>query len=312
MTTITELTPPAVGAIATLQLQGPQAWDVVRERFRRTNGKQLPVTMECQRTWFGTLGDEVIVAAKSDNPLTVEIHCHGGRHVVRTLMEQFVNDGCIAEQWQHSSSHLLRMLTHAPTLRTASILLDQYHGTAHKTERYELLRSVGEHLVTPWKVVVAGPPNVGKSSLINALAGYQRSVVAPIAGTTRDVVRVNIALDGWPIELSDTAGLHDSTAELEAEGIARARAMLNDADLVLWLLDVTMEAPAWPDFDAAPLLSVANKIDQPARWNVADHSIDIALSATSGDGLDLLIQRIVDTLLPVVPEPGEAVPLSEK
>ena len=241
MTTITELTPPAVGAIATLQLQGPRAWELLRERFHRGNGKQLPLTMECQRTWFGTLGDEVIVAAKSDNPLTVEIHCHGGRHVVRTLMEQFVSDGCIVESWQCSTPYILQLLTQAPTVRTASILLEHHQGVAHRTERYEQFRKLGQHLVTPWKVVVAGPPNVGKSSLINALAGFQRSVVAPIAGTTRDVVRVNIALDGWPIELSDTAGLHDSAEKLEAEGIARARAMLHEADLILWLLDVTAD-----------------------------------------------------------------------
>lgn len=311
MTTITELTPSAVGAIATLQLQGPHAWEFVRERFRRSNGEQLPVTMECQRTWFGTLGDEVIVAIKSDNPMTVEIHCHGGRHVVRTLIEQFVSDGCVAEPWQRSSLQLLQSLTLAPTLRTASILLDQYNGTAQRTDRYEQLRSVGEHLVAPWKVVVAGPPNVGKSSLINALAGYQRSVVAPIAGTTRDVVRVNIALDGWPMELSDTAGLRDSAESLEAEGITRTRTTLGNADLILWLLDVTTEAPIWPDFNQNATLIVANKIDQPATWSVADHAIDIALSATTGDGLELLIERIVASLIPVVPEPGEAVPLPE-
>src|SRR5207244_11945531 len=70
---------------------------------------------------------------------------------------------------------------------------------------------VGRHLTAPWRVAVAGAPNVGKSSLVNALAGYQRSVVAPTPGTTRDVVTALLAIDGWPVELADTAGLRPLT-----------------------------------------------------------------------------------------------------
>src|SRR4029453_3197945 len=66
---------------------------------------------------------------------------------------------------------------------------------------------LGQHLTAPWRVVLAGPPNVGKSSLINALAGYQRTIVSHVPGTTRDVVTTTTAIDGWPVELADTAGL---------------------------------------------------------------------------------------------------------
>ena len=83
-------------------------------------------------------------------------------------------------------------------------------------------------------MVVAGAPNVGKSSLVNALAGFQRSVVSEIAGTTRDVVSVQLAFDGWPVELTDTAGLREAEG-LEAEGVARANRALAEADLVLWV-----------------------------------------------------------------------------
>src|SRR5262249_7726954 len=119
------------------------------------------------------------------------------------------------------------LVQRAPTLRTAAILLDQLNGAfATEVRRIlalfetdprnaafslhrlaELGNTVGRHLVEPWKVVVAGPPNVGKSSLVNALAGYQRSVVSEVAGTTRDAVSVRTAFDGWPVELIDTAGL---------------------------------------------------------------------------------------------------------
>src|SRR5205823_6640829 len=84
--------------------------------------------------------------------------------------------------------------------------------------------------------------NVGKSSLINALAGYQRSIVAPTPGTTRDVVRVPVALDGWPVELLDTAGLRGDAPALEAAGIEQAREQAASADLCVWVLDATVPA----------------------------------------------------------------------
>src|SRR5205085_10015517 len=105
----------------------------------------------------------------------------------------------------------LEPLTRATTVRTASILLDQYHGAftraveaalaepAHVAE-FARYAPLGRHLVAPWTVAVVGPPNVGKSSLVNALAGYQRAVVSDMPGTTRDVVRTLVALDGWPVE----------------------------------------------------------------------------------------------------------------
>src|SRR5205807_1170609 len=148
----------------------------------------------------------------------------------------------------------LEKLAHARTERTAAILLDQANGaleTALKAIREQLRQrdatsarqsldellkfaALGQRLVEPWRVVVAGAPNVGKSSLVNALAGYQRSVVAPVPGTTRDVVTTALAFDGWPVELADTAGLRDAADELEEAGVARARATLLAADLVVW------------------------------------------------------------------------------
>ena len=90
-----------------------------------------------------------------------------------------------------------------------------------------------------WRVVIAGPPNVGKSSLINAMAGYERAIVSPLPGTTRDVVTLTTAIDGWPVQLADTAGLRASDDELESAGVKLAGAALAAADLVILVCDAT-------------------------------------------------------------------------
>src|SRR5207253_6863855 len=86
--------------------------------------------------------------------------------------------------------------------------IHDHAGAGRILARLLQTQTMGRHLVAPFRVVIAGAPNVGKSSLVNALAGFTRSVVSEIPGTTRDVVTTRIAVDGWPVELIDTAGLH--------------------------------------------------------------------------------------------------------
>lgn len=309
-TRVAVLTPPGTGAIATVAVSGPRAWEFARTLFRPA-GQPLPEHPELHRVWFGTLGegagDEVILAACGD---AIEVHCHGGRRVVRWVVEQFLALGCVEGEPNRSDS-VLDLLQRAPTLRTASVLLDQFHGAFDAAVRRSLdspnldgLRElarfapVGRHLVEPWKVVVAGPPNVGKSSLVNALAGYQRTVVSEVAGTTRDAVRVPLAFDGWPVELTDTAGLRDAEG-LEAAGIDRAKRVRAEADLVLWVMD------------AAAL--VARPPDSPNElvvWNKADlaPAPGFAVSALTGQGVPELAAAIARRLVPDPPPPGAAVP----
>jgi tRNA modification GTPase len=157
-------------------------------------------------------------------------------------------------------------------------------------------------------VVVAGPPNVGKSSLVNALAGFQRSVVAETPGTTRDVVGTLLAIDGWPIELIDTAGLRGDTEGVEEEGVRRAVLAARSADLCLWVADASAAPPASPPTPGA--LLVVNKIDLPAGWDLDSLPGALRVSAKTGAGLAELCDALSRRLVPAVPAPGAAVPFT--
>jgi tRNA modification GTPase len=119
-----------------------------------------------------------------------------------------------------------------PALNTVSQLLDEIDQSIASGNRGERLR---EGLV----VAIAGPPNVGKSSLLNRIARRDAAIVSPIPGTTRDVIEVGLDLDGYPVTLLDTAGIRDSSDPIEQEGVRRARARAADADLVLWVADAS-------------------------------------------------------------------------
>jgi tRNA modification GTPase len=352
-TVIARLTPPGRGAIATLALRGPRAWDVVRELFcpHSGPGDPLPAAPEPGRFWLGRLGegragtpqgvaaDEVVVALKRTTSVPwVELHCHGGPEVVRWLLEIFQTRGCRVCSWQEferlTAADPLRAiaaaaLAEAPTDRTAAILLEQYQGAFSQAvatalanlgenERVEASRileglarysPLGRHLTAPWRVAVIGAPNVGKSSLVNALAGYQRSIVAATPGTTRDVVTTRIAVDGWPVELADTAGLREGAGDLEGQGIDRARTAAAAADLCLWVLDAAAE-PQWPAVASPSVQLVVNKVDLPAAWHVSRASGAVHLSARTGAGLADLCRHLAQWLVPDPPPPGAAVPFT--
>jgi len=153
------------------------------------------------------------------------------------------------------------------------------------------------------QVVIAGQPNAGKSSLLNALAGAELAIVTPVAGTTRDVVQQTIQIEGVPLHVVDTAGLRDSPEvdEVERIGIERAWGRIRQADVVLFLHDLTRaDDPTHAQVDAAiadglpagvPLLHVWNKLDQ--RPDAAVPAGALALSARQGQGLQALRERLL-------------------
>lgn len=174
------------------------------------------------------------------------------------------------------------------------IILGQLQQLLRKAQQGALLRE-------GIRVVIAGKPNAGKSSLMNALAGREAAIVTDIPGTTRDVLREHLTLDGLPVHIIDTAGLRDSDDPVEQEGIRRAWQEIGQADLVLMLVDSSQDGVTDPDVlwqavsaqqrPAIPTLVVQNKIDRsglPA--GVASGAVRV--SATTGAGLDSLVSEL--------------------
>jgi tRNA modification GTPase len=336
------LTPPGQAAIATLAVDGPHAWEAVRPLFRTRSGAELPVEALAGRILLGRLGldvaDDVVLTVKRAGPSQrLELHCHGGRTNVVFLLGLLQQCGLRVCDWRA----FLRLsepdalcaaaavaLADAPTARTAAILLDQYHGAfaaaldavamaldrgdvpaaAANLDALARRAALGRRLTAPWRVVVAGPPNVGKSSLVNALAGYQRSIVAATPGTTRDVTTTRLAIDGWPVELADTAGMREPKDALETEGMHRAREATRAADLCLWLLDAAaMPVRAEPGIDAK---LVVNKVDLPPAWDLDEAPAAIRVSALTGAGLPDLCAALSRWLVPEPPPAGAPVPFT--
>lgn len=156
----------------------------------------------------------------------------------------------------------------------------------------------GRLLKEGMSVVLAGAPNVGKSSLLNQLTGTDTAIVTDIAGTTRDVLREQIFLNGLPLHIIDTAGLRESTDAVEREGVRRARQEMADADRILWLQDGTQPQYAMlPDNlpNTIPVDVIVNKIDlcdKPAGVEIENDKTSIFLSAATGEGVDLLIDHL--------------------
>ena len=146
------------------------------------------------------------------------------------------------------------------------------------------------------RVVVAGPPNAGKSSLLNAIAGEERAIVTEIPGTTRDHIEVPLSIAGLPILLTDTAGLRDANDRVEAIGVQRATALVEAADVLIWLGEPP-DAPAH-----SHLINVHSKADLPGREIAPPGSL--AVSSKTGDGLRALLEGIGEAVKGILPPEG--------
>jgi tRNA modification GTPase len=346
------LTPRGRGAVATIRLHGDVSLLDSGDAplFHAANG-QPSANQPLQRIVFGRWGsthddqppEEIVVCRTAS--AAVEIHCHGGDAASARILADLKQRGCaivpafdLVKQLNGTfDAECLDAVSRAVTLRTAAILIEQQSGTLrnafenlrtelshpplttpHSPLLTDLLRwaNFGLHLTQPWRVVLAGRPNVGKSSLINALVGYQRSIVFDEPGTTRDVVTAETALDGWPIQFADTAGLRDVDADdLESAGIELARRQLDEADLRLLVLDLSQPRTSdderllaeWTD-----ALVVANKSDLPNAWQAESPTEHLIVSARTGAGMDKLCEAIAAQLVPEVPSMGTPVPITAR
>ena len=327
------LTGEGLGAVAVVRVWGVGAVACVDSAFRPHRGKSLaetpPGRPRVGRLGEGT-GDEVVALIVSGDQ--VEVHCHGGLAAIETVVSAIGGAGAIrvpGRDWVRASApsrtraEAMLDLPRASSLRAASHLLDQAGGALDRAlgairddpgsalagiESLLAMAPVGTRLVEGWRVVLAGRPNVGKSRLLNALLGYDRAIVDPSPGTTRDVVGARTAFDGWPVELSDTAGLRDSSDPIEAAGVARALESQRAADLVVLVLD---RSRPLVDEDRALMaahpsaLIVANKADMPGVWEGVGL---VVVSAERGDGILDLATEIGHQLVPTPPLPGSALP----
>jgi len=172
-----------------------------------------------------------------------------------------------------------------------SALIEETEALQREAHRGQVLRDG----VT---VAIVGLPNAGKSSLLNALAGRDAAIVTDIPGTTRDVLRETLSLDGLPVHVADTAGIRESVDVVEAEGVRRARAALQAADLVLLILDRTQPLPEQEALarevpDGVPVIRVGNKIDRTGEApGVNTGTGEVWLSAKTGAGIEALVARV--------------------
>ncbi|MBA4104273.1 MAG: hypothetical protein C0485_00820 [Pirellula sp.] len=350
------LTPVGRGAVAVVAAEGDEAFLAIDASFVAANGR----TIQGQRAdrivfghWIsGVHREEVIVLRGADD--SVEIHCHGGVAAAERILTALAEAGCAVESWGERldrtagstiEAEAAAALAHATTRRTAAILLNQRGGALRREvdrirdeiaeNRLEsasskldaLLASapLGFHLTAPWQVAIAGRPNVGKSSLINALVGYQRAIVFDQPGTTRDVLTAETAIDGWPVRLADAAGIRETDDALEAEGVVRARRQLAQADLALWVLDgselvgdpLQAAQREWLNAtgeaaDSSRVLVVVNKADllAPDSRRTASDNVRF-VSALTREGLPELISRVGQMLVPTLPT-DEAVPFTRR
>jgi tRNA modification GTPase len=321
-----------------LRFEGPV--ESLSAFFHPANGKPLseqPINRIVFGQWGREVPEDVVLCRVGAN--AAEIHCHGGEAAAGRIQRDLETLGSQKETWpemlQRTQGRFLGEWTEAlsktTTGRTAGILLRQRElfpmavrelqntlkeGTFRIPQIQDLLAwgEFGLHLTKPWEVVLGGPPNVGKSSLINALVGYARSIVYDQPGTTRDVVTAETAFEGWPIRFADTAGVREGADELEAEGIERAKRRLRAADCRILLFDIS-QPPAETDRllreEFPDAIFVAHKSDLPnIRGDLPRDALRV--SSRTGEGVEELARTLIKRLIPRVPDQDQAIPFTAR
>ena len=342
------LTNSGRGAVAVVGVAGPidRLTQVVDPLFKPVGSRSFQTLVQQTEQvifygqWKSTAEDLVVVKTK----FGVEIHCHGGDAASAAIVDDLVHSGCESVQqqawrllhcdrWQAETETAICAAT---TTRTAGLLLkalqnqttalaelsakiagQQIPAAVADIEHALSWADFGISLTTPRSVVFCGHPNVGKSSLVNAIAGFQRAIVNSQAGTTRDVLSQSTAIDGWPIELKDTAGLRVSEDRVEALGIEKAKQEIARSQIRCLVFscednDLTVHRELLQSLN--PQLVVFNKSDLVPNFQVPTE-LDFAgsvlvVSATDQAGLKSLVSQIADVLAPQLPADKDWFPVS--
>lgn len=327
------LTPMGRGALAVVGVCGPGAASLVHRFFAPRRREPLPADQAAIRVgrWQGHAGgvdEDVVVVWRTDDRL--EVHCHGGLAASQSVLGSLEAVGATRVPWSrwHAAGGdpdwavaAREALAIAGGPKAARILARQLAGAwdaewrrlvaesaagagaavVARVDRLLAAARVGLRLTSPWRVVVAGPVNAGKSSLVNALAGHARSIVTPTPGTTRDLVETRLVLAGWEVDVVDTAGTREpglGIGAVELAGIERAAVAALAADLVVHV--VPADGPVAPRVTGPRDLLVVSKCDLARSVPALPESgpPHVVTSATTGEGIERLAAEIVRRLVP--------------
>jgi tRNA modification GTPase len=353
-TRVCRLTPAGEGGIGIVGLRGPLAAPILQRLFISPRGI-LPSSLAPGRLVYGRLVragealDEVILERVDEDSFAV--NCHGGVLALQRVLGALQAEGAqsvdppgwLAEEARRGRRdpirrEVLERLPGAPTLRAVKALLDQYQGAlltsvrsiarapeeraAQQVERLLATSRYGRALTEPLRLVIAGRPNAGKSALANALLRFDRMIVHAAPGTTRDTIEEVLSVRGVAFLLVDTAGLRETSHEVEREGVHRGREELRRADAAILVFDASMPLQQEDEHIlAGPLpaafVPVLNKCDLPAVLSpglIRERTgrEPAVVSALRGDGIDELEDRIVQAACPHIPSPGDAVVFTER
>lgn len=326
------LTPLAPGGIAVIGVCGPRTDEILAGLLWQMKHDQPPVLRDdsptlCRvRDSVGVIDDAVVSRSSGEGPPQAEICTHGGVRIVqRVLMAlaaagpKIVSDAEFFERNSLAQNPIVRdvdrALLSARSRRLAEWLLTQrailpgYLKSLAKLsdaerEAFRRRSEVATRLLAGMSIVIVGPPNAGKSTLANRLIGSERVITSDTPGTTRDWVRETAIIAGWPVTLTDTAGLRETACAIESEAIRRGKGQIAGADLVLVVLDTTrpiaeresaVGSIATTIDDGIPRLIVLNKCDQLPE-SALNESTTEYVSALRGTGLDRLENRIAQML----------------
>ncbi len=335
------LTPKGRGAIAVIAVQGPAVDSAIDACFSPAAKKKISAIKHdiIYGIWNSTGEDLLVVRTKPD---AYEIQCHGSQAVINAITSDLQSHGLSQLQRDVEDENVVSrfrteiegLMNQAKTERTALLLLNQWHLFPAAVEKLQTLEPVqrkkligemlghasfGLNFHRTRSVVFCGRPNAGKSSLINRVLGFERAIVNPTPGTTRDVVTEGSAVDGWPVEFSDTAGLRETDGQIEKMGIEKAAQMIEAADVVIGVVDaIESDEP----LDFAPDIIVINKSDlvdaadlktvvEKANARFAD-TLCLTTSATTGAGTEELLAAIAKRLCPALPAADQAYPVTSR